>query len=47
MYSSDNRTIKCVGLTIKCIGFELIHYTINLDVVSYFMIFNDFDSIFL
>ena len=46
-YSSYNRNIKCVGSTIKCMGFELIHYTINLDVVSSFMVFRDFDSMFL
>ena len=28
-------------------SFESFHYVINLDVVSSFMIFNDFDSIFI
>ena len=47
MYPSHNSNIKCVGLTIKCVGFELIHYAINLDVVLSFMVFNGFDYIFL
>ena len=47
MYSSHNNNIKCVGLTIKHVGFESIHYAINLDIVSSFMVFNDFDSMFL
>ena len=46
-YSSHNSNIKCVGSTIKCTGFESIHYAINLNIVSSFMGFNDFDSIFL
>ena len=33
MYSSYNSNIKCVGSTIKYIGFESIHYVINLDIV--------------
>ena len=36
-----------VGSTINCVGFESIHYAINLDVVSSFMIFSDFDYMFL
>ena len=47
MYSSYNSNIKCVGLTIKYIDFELIHCVINLDVVSLFMVFSDFDYMFL
>ena len=47
MYSSHNNNIKYVDLIIKYIGFKLFHYTINLNVVSSFMIFNDFDYIFL
>ena len=35
------------GSTIKYIGFESIHYAINMDVVSLFMIFSDFDYMFL
>ena len=42
-----SNNIKCVGSTIKCIGFEPIHYAISLDVVSFFMIFSDFDFMFL
>ena len=47
MYSSHNNNIKCVGSTIKRVGFESINYAINLDIVSSFMVFNDFDSMFL
>ena len=47
MYSSHNSNIKYVGSNIKCIGFESIHYAINFDVVSSFMIFSDFDFMFL
>ena len=43
MYFSHNS----IGSNIKCIDFESIHYVINLDVVSSFMVFNDFDYIFL
>ena len=39
--------IKCVGSTIKYIGFEPINYAINLDVVSSYKVFNDFDFMFL
>ena len=45
MYSSYNSNIKYVDSTIKYIGFESFYYAINLDVVSSFMIFKDFDSI--
>ena len=47
MYYSHNSNIKCVGLVIKCIGFEPIDYAINLNVVSSSMVFNDFDYIFI
>ena len=46
-YYSHNNNIKYMGSTIKCIDFELIHYVINLDVVLSFMIFRDFDYIYL
>ena len=46
-YSSINSNIKCVGSTIKCVGFKPIDYVINLDVISSFMVFNNFDSMFL
>ena len=46
-YYSHNSNIKCVYLTIKCIGFKSFHYAINLDVVSSFVVFNDFDFMFL
>ena len=37
----------CVGLTIKCVGFEPIHYAINLNVVSSSIVFSGFDYVFL
>ena len=40
-YSSYNSNIKYVGSTIKCIGFELIHYVINFNIVSSSMIFSN------
>ena len=46
MYSSYNSDIKCVGSTIKYIGFQLIYYGINLNVVSSFMVFSDLDYVF-
>ena len=45
-YYSHNINIKYVSSTIKCIDFESIDYA-NLDVVSSFMIFSDFDYMFL
>ena len=39
--------IKYIDLTIKCIGFESFHYTINLNIASYFMVFTGFDFMFL
>ena len=45
-YYSHNINIKYVISTIKCIDFESIDYA-NLDVVSSFMIFSDFDYMFL
>ena len=47
MYYNYNSNIKCVDSTIKSIDFELFHYAINMNVVSSFMVFNDFDSMFL
>ena len=47
MYYSHNSNIKYMDSTIKCIGFESFHYAINLDVVSSFMVFSDFDSMFI
>ena len=47
MYSSHNSNIKCVDLTTKCIGFESFHYAMNLDVVSSFVVFSDFNFMFL
>ena len=45
MYFNHNSNIKCVNSTIKCIGFESFHYTINMNIIS--IVFNDFDSMFL
>ena len=42
-YFSNNRNIKYVGSTIKCIGFELIHHAINLNVIPFSMVFRDFN----
>ena len=47
MYYSHNSNIKCINSIIKYIGFESIYYAINLNVVSFFMIFDDFNYIFL
>ena len=47
MYSSHNNNIKYIGSTIKFIYFEPIDYTINFDVILSFMVFSNFDSIFL
>ena len=47
MYSSHNNNIKCVGSIIKCIDFESFHYIIKLDVISSFMLFRDFNYMFL
>ena len=44
MYFSHISNIKYIYSTIKYIGLESIHYTINLDIISLFMVFNDFDS---
>ena len=37
---------KCLVVKIS-IDFDMIHYVINLEVVSFFMIFNEFDFVFL
>ena len=47
LYCNHNSNIKCVASTIKCIGFELIYYAVNLDIVSSFMVFSDFNYMFL
>ena len=46
-YYSHNSNIKCVDSTIKCIDVESFHCAINLVVVSSFVIFSDFYSMFL
>ena len=45
-YFSHNSNIKYICSIIKCISFESIYYVINLDVVSLFMVFSDFDFMF-
>ena len=47
MYSSHNSNIKYVGSTNKCIGFESFHYVTNLDTVLSFMVFSNFEFMFL
>ena len=47
MYSNHSNNIKCVDSTIKYVGFKSIHYTINLDIISFSIVFNDFNFIFL
>ena len=42
-HSSHNSNFKCIDSTIKCIIFDPIHYAINLDIVSSYMVFNNFD----
>ena len=32
-------------IIIKCVGFELIHCVINLDVMSYFRLFSQFNYV--
>ena len=46
-YSSHNNNIKYISLTIKCMDFKPIHNAINMDVVSSFIIFDDFNSMYL
>ena len=47
IYSSHNSNIKYINSTTKCIDFVLFYYVINLDVVSSFIVFSRFNSIFL
>ena len=47
MYFNHDSNNKYIGSTIKCISFGSINYDINLNIISYFMVFNDFNSIFL
>ena len=46
-YFSHNSNIEYVYLTIKFINFELINYVIDFDIVSLYIIFSDFDFMFL
>ena len=47
MYSSHNSNIKYIGTKIKYVGFKLIHYAINIDTFSSYMVFSKFNYIFL
>ena len=47
MYSKHNSNIKCVDLIIKCINFESFYYAINLNIISFSMVFSNFDYMFL
>ena len=47
IYYIHNSNIKSEDSTIKYIDFKSFHYAINLDVVLSFMVFNDFDFMFL
>ena len=47
IYSSHNSNIKYINSTIKYIDFELFHYTINSNIVSFFVVFSNFDYIFI
>ena len=47
MYYIYNSNIKYIDLFIKYIIFELINYIINTNAISFFIVFIDFDSIFL
>ena len=47
MYYSNNNNIKYIGSIIKCKNFESDHYTINLCVISSFMVLNGFNYLFL
>ena len=47
MYFSHNSNIKYVNSTIKYIDIETIHYAINMDIVSSFIVFSDFDYLFI
>ena len=47
MLHNLNHIYYIYNSNIKNIGFELIHYDINIDVFLFIMVFNDFDCIFL
>ena len=44
---SRSSNIKCVDSIIKCINFKSIHCTINLYVILLFMVFSEFDYMFI
>ena len=46
IYFNHNSNIKYLDSTIKYIGFESFRYNINMDVISSFMFFNGFNSMF-
>ena len=45
-YTSHNYNNKCLDSIIKYISFDPIHYIINLDDISLFTVFSNFDSMF-
>ena len=47
MYFSYNSNFKYIDSTIKYKGFDSINYIINLDIISSFILYNDFNFIFL
>ena len=47
MYYSHNNNIKYVDSIINCIGFESFYYVINLNMISSFIGFSDFDYMFI
>ena len=46
IYYNHNSNFKYLDSTIKYIDFESFHYNINMDVISLFMVFNGFNSMF-
>ena len=46
MYFNHNSNIKCIGSIIKYIVFKSIYHTINLNIVSSFIVFSNFDFLF-
>ena len=46
-YFSYDGIIKGIDLTIKCIDFKSFYYVINRANVSFYMVFSNFDFMFL
>ena len=47
MYYNHNSNIKYICSIIKYVGFESIYYAINLYAISSFIVFSNFDYMFL